>query len=360
MTRYANGARLIIYVGVPGSGKSTIAAQQAEELGAVLLNRDDTRTELFGEAYHRRSKPDGKSEAQVTSILEKKLYATLRSGGVAIDDNTNTNPRFLHKLIMQGVNLGAAVEIITVNTPLEEAKKRNRKRGNSGGRLVPEHVIDKMASTLYSADGNIKDVLYSRDMVVFVDKDTLGMKQLRWFNASQEALFPIISQDLVLVDLDGTLVFNQSLVEKYISGAGNTKKDWNGFFKASAQAPVNQSVVALLREVREAGLTIFALTGRQDSAAEHTIEFLQRANAPVSRLYMAREGDFRGDYATKTTNLELIQAEGFRVVHSVDDRPSSIRVWEERGIMVSRVPESLDGLEPLVNSTFLCEDYLSA
>lgn len=346
--------KLIIYVGVPGSGKSTLAAKKAEELGGVRLNRDDMRSSLFGEKYHE-GKPDGKSEAQVSAILRNKLISILRKGGVAIDDNTNANPRFLLRLIQQALDLQADVEIIPVNTPLEEAKRRNRQRGAQGGRLVPEHVIDQMASKLYSADGNIKDVLFTREAVMFVDRNTPGLQLLREHGASLEARYPILSRDIVLVDIDGTLSFNYEMLQRHIAGPDVVRKDWQAFFRDSAQAPANRSVVELLHRIREGGLTIFALTGRQDDAAEHTIEFIERSGAPISRILMARQGDFRGDYATKQTHLRNLQAEGFTVVHSIDDRPSSIRVWEDDGILVSRVPEPFVGedlvaIEPTVNS----------
>ena len=346
--------KLIIYVGVPGSGKSTLAAEKAQETGGTLLNRDDMRTSLFGAKYHD-GRPDKKSEAQVSAILRNKLISILRKGGVAIDDNTNTNPRFLSNLIKQALDMDADVEIITVNTPLEEAKRRNRKRGATGGRLVPEHVIDQMASKLYSEDGNIKDVLFNRDGVMFVDKFTAGYELIRSYSAELQERYPILSKDVVLVDIDGTLSFNHDALQRNITGPNIERKDWQGFFRDSAKAPANRSVLSLLHRIRSGGLTIFALTGRQDDSAEHTIDFLKSADAPISRLLMARQGDFRGDYSTKSTALQLLESEGYTVVHSIDDRPSSIRVWEDNGIMVSRVPEPTIGddsvaQEPTVNS----------
>lgn len=349
----SNG-KLIIYVGIPGSGKSTLAAKMAQELGGHILNRDDLRTKLFGAKYHD-GKPDGKSEAQVSAILRNKLISVLRKGEVALDDNTNTNPRFLRALVRQATDLDAEVEFIPVNTSVERAKLQNRKRAEKGGRFVPEFVIDQMASKLYSEDGNIKDVLFNYDLVVFVDKETAGMQLIRDYSRELEDRFPILSKDIVLVDIDGSLSFNHDALQEHIVGPNLVRKDWPAFFKASADAPINRSVLELLHKIRNGNLTLMALTGRQDDSAEHTINFLKRADAPISRLLMARQGDFRGDYSTKSTALKNLQKEGFTVVHSIDDRPSSIKVWEEKDIMVSRVPEPLIdsnsvAQEPTVNS----------
>jgi len=344
--------KLIIYVGVPGSGKSTLAAKKAEETGGVELNRDDKRTELYGESYHN-SRPDNKKEAAVTAILKNKMISILRAGGTVVDSNTNTNPRFLAALISQAKQYGADVEIITVDVSLAEAKRRNKARGAQGGRLVPDFVIDQMATKIYSADGTIKEVAHGAKGVFFLDKDTPGKRLLAEYSAELEAKYPILSKDIAIVDIDGTLSANHKEVENYITGV-NVKKDWMGFFKASAKSPVNKSVLELVKTLRAGGVTVFALTGRQDSSAEDTINFLKAADAPISRVIMARDGDFRGDYDAKTHAVEGLEAEGFSIVHSIDDRPSSIKVWEDRGIMVSRVPEALkvDGvfLEPQVNS----------
>jgi predicted kinase len=331
--------KLIIFVGLPGSGKSTLSKKLAEEYpGSIILNRDDARTELAGAKYHDGD-PDKKTEIQVTALLKERMIQQLRAGGVAIDDNTNTQPRFLHDLVQLGKDYGASVEIRTVDVPLAEVKRRNRLRGAQGGRLVPEAVIDKMASKAYSPDGHIKDVLIGDKMTVFVAQETPGMLLLSDFNRELQRVYPILGRDVAMVDIDGTLSFNHEIIDRNLGVlAPNEKKDWMAFYRESEDAPVNKSVLALLKKLRGNELTIFALTGRSDQHAQSTINFLKKADAPVSRLLMGRDGDFRGDYNVKNTLVDSLSAEGFSIVHSIDDRPSSIRVWEERGISVSRVP----------------------
>lgn len=337
--------KLIIFVGIPGSGKSTLAKKLAEETpGAILLNRDDMRTELAGEKYHNGN-PQGKIEAAVTAILKNKLTKQLRDGGVAIDDNTNTNARFLNALIQTARNYGAEVEIRTVNTPVAEAKRRNKLRGAQGGREVPEHVIDKMASKLYSEDGNIKDVVYNDKLTLFVDRVTPGMKLLAEYNAELERDYPILSKDIAIVDIDGTLSFNHEALDRHVGAlAPGAKKDWMAFYKESESSPVNESVLRLIKKLRTNGVTVFAITGRVDEHANSTITFLRSSGAPISRVIMGRAGDYRGDYTVKNAEVASLEKEGFVIVHSIDDRPSSIRVWEERGISVSRVPHHEVGL----------------
>lgn len=350
--------RLILYVGLPGSGKSTLAEKLAEETGGVRVNRDDQRTLMYGDSYHN-SKPDPKKEAAVTAILRNRMLKALREGRTVIDDNTNTNVRFLAKTIAEARAVGAEVEIRTVDVPLEVAKQRNKKRADEGGRYVPESVIDSMAKNIYSEDGKIKDVLVSKRGYVFlVPQVTPGMVKLAEFNSEMEEKHPIQSKNVVVLDIDGTLVRNQDLADAYLRQP-NVRKDFSSFYRDSADAPINQSVLQLVREFRERGFTVMAMTGRTDEFVDHTIKLLRRADAPVSRLVMAREGDYRGDHDTKQDNVGNLKDEGFEIVHAIDDRPTSIEVWNSHGVLVSAVPygESehypKDGSEPQVNSLLI-------
>jgi len=331
--------KLTVFVGLPGSGKSTLAREilQREGSNGVSLNRDDLRTELFGDDYHK-SNPVGKQETLVTKTLGERFERGMLEGKHLVDDNTNTNRRFLHKLLERARSFGAEIELVTVDVPIEEAKRRNRQRAAEGGRFVPEHVIDKMAESIYDARGVMKEILFNEKVTCFVDKVSPGSELVELFNRKAESLYPIEGNKIVALDFDGTLSFNAKALWENITSPELPKKNWDGFY--ASVSPVNSSVIELIRTFRAQGYSIFLFTGRQDSYATETIAALESYGAPISRLYMTREGDFRGDYAAKVSMLERVLAEGFEVVHSIDDRPSSIRVWEERGIPVSRVPEA--------------------
>lgn len=149
--------KLIITHGLPGSGKSTWAADQhARDVNHVtVVNRDDIRTRLFGEQYHTRQ-PDTHSEQQVSRVQQQLIHDGLISHKTVISDDTNLSPKAVSHLANQAQQCGAHVEQQYFDVSPAECKRRNEVRGQNGGRRVPDHVIDTMASRGYDDRGHLK------------------------------------------------------------------------------------------------------------------------------------------------------------------------------------------------------------
>lgn len=140
--------RLIIMSGIPGSGKTTFAKMEQEKLRAegykvVRVNRDDLRTEMFGDEYHNNV-PVPWCESAVNKMQLKLIDHYLRDGFVVINDATNLSARDSKVYLEIAEELGLKVEHIAVVVPLEVAIERNAKRGAEGGRQVPNEVIERM------------------------------------------------------------------------------------------------------------------------------------------------------------------------------------------------------------------------
>ena len=54
---------------------------------------------------------------------------------------------------------------------------------------------------------------------------------------------------------------------------------------------------------------------------------------PHAELYMRSEGDYRPDYVIKSQILDAILADGYEIAFVVDDRPSVVAMWRERGLV---------------------------
>lgn len=324
--------KLIIFQGLPGSGKSTLAESLVKDSkgSLVRVNRDDIRLEIAGPRY---SKPIGKVEKVVTKLQTERIESALRSGKSVVSDDTNLNMKSVQSLQRIAVKFGAEIEVFQVNVPLDVALKRNRARGDSGGRFVPEEVIESMAAKAY-ADGELKELLLDNvnSRAYMVPKVTEGSVKLANYAHDD----PSAGDRVVLVDCDGTLA-NNAHHAAYAFGRPGEKKDYRFFFNSISDAPVNENVRALVNRYADAGFRVFMLTGRSDEAADQLIDFVKGSGAKISRIIAKREGDYRPDFVFKAEILESLQDEGLKVVAAIDDRPQSIRVWDQRGIHVDRV-----------------------
>ena len=333
-------AKLIITHGLPGSGKSTLAQQivdESEPGSALRVNRDDIRTALFGEEYHTGRFPK-RSEDQVTHVQHQLIKSNLAAGRTVISDDTNLNPRNVLMLVRVAQEYNAKIEQIHVDTDIDVCKSRNAARGAAGGRLVPDEIIDRMAQTGYS-DGKInRFVIGTNGTVSSLPNSTPGSKLIESFNQKLEKQYPIKGKAVVFVDLDGTLSNNARVADEAF-GVPGERKNFAKFYRDSEHSPVNVNVLKLIKSMRDEDLNIFALTGRDEKAAQATINFLQRVGAPVSRLIMKSEFDRRRDLDFKPEALKAVQDEGFIVVHAIDDRQHIVDFFEKEGIIVSRVPE---------------------
>lgn len=337
-----SGGVLVISHGLPGSGKSTHAQAEVDKDPAnrIRVNRDDLRTEVAGAKYHN-GKPRKDVESKVTELQVQRISEALRAGKRVYCDDTNLNAYRLASLFKLARDSGATSEQVYHNVPVEECKRRNRKRGAEGGREVPEDVIDGMAKAGYSADGNIKEfVIGTRGLVFAVDRVTEGMKVLDKFNDELQAVNPFIGKAVVFLDVDGTHAHNAHEANRAFGRPGE-KKDFNYFFKSIKDAPVNQEVVKLTKEMRAAGLNIVVLTGRDDQYAAELVEHLKRGGAPLSMVIAKRKGDGRPDSDFKRETIHKLRAQGLVPVHSIDDRERSVKVYESEGIMVTRVDEHI-------------------
>ncbi len=130
--------KLIILVGVPGSGKTTLASKIAER-GYDCLNADSIRQELWG------NPADQREPERVFAIFFKKLEELLAQGRDIIIDNTNINQKQRRPIIERAANAGYTdIQLWLLDVPLDLCLERNRNRD----RAVPEDIVANMFMTL--------------------------------------------------------------------------------------------------------------------------------------------------------------------------------------------------------------------
>lgn len=129
---------LAVMVGISGSGKSTFSNGLKTSLNAELVETDAIRVELTGNAE------DQTQNARVFGVARRRVDNILSQGKNAVIDATSVSVRDRKDWIDIAKNNNAEVRAYFVDTPVDVAKQRNRKRE----RKVPEDVIDRQASRL--------------------------------------------------------------------------------------------------------------------------------------------------------------------------------------------------------------------
>lgn len=123
--------------GLPASGKSTLALQMVQDDGMKRVNKDLLREMLHGGKY------TPELEAFVLDVRNAIIKLALEKGYDVVIDDTNLNP--IHQEAIRNLAgvLGVILDVIEVDTPLEECIRRDKERGESVGENVIRHMFEK-------------------------------------------------------------------------------------------------------------------------------------------------------------------------------------------------------------------------
>jgi len=128
---------LYFLIGIPGSGKSHLAARIAAETGAVVICPDSIRVD-------RQVRSERAFE-----IARQEIGKNLKAGRDVIFDATNTIRKWRRKNILAGKLSGVRVVCCVMDTPLKLCLDRQRRRAAQGEKTaLPEGVIRRMAEQL--------------------------------------------------------------------------------------------------------------------------------------------------------------------------------------------------------------------
>lgn len=129
-------SRLIILIGIPGSGKSSIAKYlQSEFQEYKTISTDAIRAKIFGNEEIQGP------WLKIWDEVEKQLQQAVINTNTVIYDATNIDRKQRKKIIALGRNIGFTEIIgLWVDTTLEICLKRNQQRH----RQVPEAIILNM------------------------------------------------------------------------------------------------------------------------------------------------------------------------------------------------------------------------
>jgi predicted kinase len=127
--------RIVLAVGLPGSGKSTYF----ERLGAHPISSDAIRLQLADDESDQTI--HGPVFATMRHLLQQRIEL---QRPVTYVDATNLTRRDRRPFIKLARQYGCEIEALYFDVPLDICKARNALRA----RVVPAHVLDLMAAKL--------------------------------------------------------------------------------------------------------------------------------------------------------------------------------------------------------------------
>lgn len=131
--------KLFMMIGIPASGKTSLAEQIANSEGAEIVSSDNIRKELYGDESIQ-----GDSN-KVFKTVENRIINGLKNNKNMIYDATNINYKRRMAFLQKIRKLKIEKIAIMVATPYEQCLIRNSQRE----RQVPEEVIKRMYYNFY-------------------------------------------------------------------------------------------------------------------------------------------------------------------------------------------------------------------
>ena len=158
----------------------------------------------------------------------------------------------------------------------------------------------------------------------------------------------------VICDIDGTLMNVEDRRALAIKNKRPEDKNmnWDIFLDPKvmeAEDRPNWDVVFLIKKLMDTGSTIIFTSARNERHRDVSIKQIvygcnismavTRYSNKGNRLYLRKDGDFRGDEITKKEIFEKILTDGFKPQLAFDDRDQVVSMWRGIGLPCFQVRE---------------------
>lgn len=300
--------------GYPGSGKSTMAREIANETGAVVVCRDDLRKMLHGVYFYDQQPTENPKspkdfEEQVTIAERASVQGFLKAGVDVVVDATHLEPSYLRKWAKLASQYGVEFDRVDMNTPVDICRQRDHARMLDGGRYVGDKVIEKMAKRKpMNQWPNIQA------------PPTFTPEPVEWIDGLPEA---------IIVDIDGTV-------------AHMTGRSPYDYTQVKTDV-VDEQVRWLVKAMDDQGVWVLFVSGRDDTCRTDTEDWLMANDIPWDFLHMRPTGavDNYGnklpDYLVKADLFDTHIRGRYNVRFVLDDRNQVVELWRSLGLKCLQV-----------------------
>lgn len=286
--------KILLLVGVPGSGKSTFAKYflRTEE-NWIRLCRDDFRLMQFSQTNLSKYQ-----ENTITEIIDSSIELLLRKKTNVLIDATNCKAEYLNHYISKFNHL-ADIAFKVFDLDAKTIADRCEKRYNDTGKYIPNKVqvryLKEFASLKESFDFSLRPQLEGTENI----------------ENKQDPNLP----KAIICDLDGTLAL----------------MDGRNPFDAARcdEDRLNEPVAQVLKSFSREGYQILLVSGREDKFREPTQRFLEQYQIPYHELWMRKSKDSRKDSIIKREIYDALIRNKYFIEFVLDDRNQVVDMWRK-------------------------------
>jgi len=161
-------ATIIMSIGIPGSGKTTVMKKIAERFSFEYIAPDGIRLEKWG------AENDHSDDKEIWIIARARVVEAIQVGKTVVFDSTFSTVKRRAHFIAFARSCGIEIiEGLYFEIPLEHVLRRNENRGTKGGKLTSSDYIKTTHTELINTPPKPEegfDVLYKVDQHGIVTK----------------------------------------------------------------------------------------------------------------------------------------------------------------------------------------------
>jgi predicted kinase len=302
-------------IGLPASGKSTVAKQERRlKPNTVIVSRDDIREAYFGENTNY-STPQ---EQMVTRVEETMVESAVEQGKNVIIDAMHIRRKYRQKWAKVAVRLGVPLRYIDLtHVPLEHCVQRDDIRRQDGERSVGIEFIRYYHRTFFH--GNVP-VETPESLTEALKEVPEGHDPYRWGPGLPEA---------IIVDIDGTVASHEGIRDPYDTSRYHLDQPrWD--------------VIKVVQDYayRTIPKKVIFVSGRDAAFRGVTEQWLyEHVKVPIEGLFMRPEGDTRRDDIVKLELFDQNIRGKYNIFGVYDDRDRVVKAWRSISLPVFQVNE---------------------